>query len=136
MGSKLVKGFFAIAVEGYYDTQYGHSDYPSVWCVGVKRYCNSSNTDKIRKFDSYEDAQEYIDKINPKYKKNRNHTIMYVTVGKRRTGYYPGVTSTRDGIDIDLRQAAEDKARAKSLQALLKAFPASKKKPLKIKVKE
>ena len=114
MGSKLVKGFFAIAVEGYYDTQYGHSSYPSMWCVGLKRYCNSSNTDKLRKFDSYEDAQQYIDKINPKYKKNGNHTIMYVTVGEREAHYYSEVTSTRDGIDIDLRQTAKDKAKAKS----------------------
>ena len=72
LNPKLVKGFFAIAVENYCEIQYGYKD---AWCVASKRYCNSSNVKKIRKFKSYEEAQKYIDGINPEYKKNRNHVM-------------------------------------------------------------
>ena len=58
--TRLIKGYFVIAVNEYIDTQYGEREHPVTWCVSGKKYCSAINTSKIRKFDSYELAQQYI----------------------------------------------------------------------------
>jgi hypothetical protein len=122
--TRLVKGYFVIAVNEYTDTQYGEKECPETWCVSSKKYCSAINTSKIRKFDSYERAQQYIDLLNPKYKKNREHEIKYLTVCKWENnrpddgalGSWHDVTSTKDAIEIDLKQISEEKRASEFLR--------------------
>ncbi len=81
MHTKLQKigGKYVIAIHGYKDTQYGEADYPTNWFVSKKRYTLGYHTDKIRKFNSYEEAEKYIRFRQPKYTKNRSFEIIYLT---------------------------------------------------------
>lgn len=63
----LLRGHFVILVRDYRDAQYGKTGFPLEWCVSVKKYYSSTNIEKIRKFDHFNDAQEYIDHINSRY---------------------------------------------------------------------
>jgi hypothetical protein len=74
-----IGGKFVIAVHGYKDTQYGEADYPSYWFVSGRKYTLGTNLDKIKKFDSFYDAEKYISSRQPKYTANRSFEILYLT---------------------------------------------------------
>lgn len=96
INNRLCIGHFVIIVNDYVDTQYGETDYLDAWCVSSKKYCRGINTSKIRKFPSYEDAQEYIDRLLPKYREDREHEIVYLTFGK-----WPGDDINNDAVLSD-----------------------------------
>ena len=97
-----IRGAFVIFVSNYRDTQYGSASYHAEWCVATKKYCLSNNSEKIRKFDSYEEAQAYIDSLTSKYKKNREHEIRYMRADNRRVSFYD-VSSNSNALAIDLK---------------------------------
>lgn len=111
MKNRLCLGHFVIVVNDYDDTQYGEADYLDAWCVSARKYCRSIYTSKIRKFPIYEDAQEYIDRLLPKYKEDREHEIMYLTYGKwpgddinneAALSVWRNISSTTHALEIDL----------------------------------
>lgn len=72
-------GKYVIAVHEYSDTQYGKAEYPMSFFVGKRKYTLGTNTDKIKKFDSYSAAEVYIKSRRPAYTKNRKFEILYLT---------------------------------------------------------
>lgn len=76
---KKIGGKYVIAVHEYSDTQYGQAEYPTSWFVSGKKYALGTNTDKIKKFDSYSAAEHYIKSRKPAYTKNRKFEILYLT---------------------------------------------------------
>lgn len=73
------RGQYVIAVYGYKDTQYGEADYPDSWFVSGKKYVLGKNISKIKKFDSYQEAEHYIKSRTSPYTRNRTFNILYLT---------------------------------------------------------
>lgn len=97
--------FFAIAVQDYIDPQYGAADYPDRWCVAEKRYCHSINYEKIRKFKTYQEAEDYIKSRRSRYKKGRNFSIMFAAILLRGGIAFYDVASPEEAEPIALRVA-------------------------------
>ncbi len=107
MLKEKVGGKYVIAVHGYNDTQYGEADYPNFWFVSGRKYALGSNIDKIKKFNSYQEAENYISSQKPQYTKNRTFEILYLT-GKwwkkdeKLHSFYPLDDESPETIDTKL----------------------------------
>lgn len=76
---QISTGKFVIAVHKYKDTQYSCADYPNSWFVSHKKYALGNNLEKIRIFNTFEEAEIYIKERRPQYKTDRKFEVLYLT---------------------------------------------------------
>lgn len=79
MNQKVVKGFFAVIIKQYDDTMFGADYHYTPWCIADNKYCRFTRTDKIRKFSTYKDAQEYTSSESTSNTHDRQLEIVYLT---------------------------------------------------------
>ncbi len=102
--TKQVKGYFVILIKQFDDTMFGAEYHYTPWCIAHTKYCRFHKVEKIKKFDSYEDAQRYIDTIRPTNSHDRDYEIAYLTYNpsdNQRLSNWVQITGEADAINYD-----------------------------------
>lgn len=76
---KRVKGYFVLVIKQFDDTMFGADYHYTPWCIANHKYCRFQKTEKLRKFNSFTDARNYIDQTEPSNSHDRELEIVYLT---------------------------------------------------------
>lgn len=79
---KNVRGYFVLLIKQYDSTMYVTDYHYTPWCIAEEKYCRYNRQDKIKKFDTYSEAEQFRNVLlvsRPQSFSDRQCEIAYLT---------------------------------------------------------
>ncbi len=76
---KRAKGFFVIIVKQFDSTMFESDYHYTPWCVGLEKYCRFEQAEKMMKFNTYTEAEQYSKETEIDTTHDRVLEITYLT---------------------------------------------------------
>lgn len=76
---KKVKGFFVIVIKQFDTTMFDADYHYTPWCIALDKYSRFEHVDKLMKFDTYAEAEQYIKETEVDITHDRILEIVYLT---------------------------------------------------------
>lgn len=110
---RKVKGFFVIIVKQFDSTMFDADYHYTPWCIALHKYCRFDNVKKMKKFVTYVDAEQYVQKIKNITVQDRILEIAYLTTARLDDDAendsllcnWIQINGEEDALQYDLRQA-------------------------------
>lgn len=109
---KKVKGFFVIVIKQFDTTMFDADYHYTPWCIAFDKYCRFDNIEKMMKFDTYVDAEQYAKDVEVDTTHDRILEIAYLTTTNADDDAdndsllcnWLQVKAEEDALDYDIRQ--------------------------------
>ncbi len=116
---KKVKGFFVIAVKQFDSTMFDANYHYTPWCIAFDKYCRSEDAEKMMKFNTYAEAEQYIKDTEIDTTHHRVLEIAYLTTlhtdddssDVTQLKNWIQIKGEEDAFNYDIKQASDRRAR-------------------------
>jgi len=110
---KKVKGFFVIVIKQFDTTMFDADYHYTPWCIAFDKYCRFDDIEKMMKFDTYAEAEQYAKGIEVNTTHDRILEIAYLTTPNAEDNPYHNselsnwlqISEEQDALNYDIKQA-------------------------------